>query len=233
MSSDDPTRPSGDQWADEYAASRLRTTALLDGISADDEHRIVPTCPEWTMRDLVSHINGLAEELAAGHGPSGDVQEWVDQIVTDRADISVADQLEQFAINGPAFEAVLRTRPQFGQLAVDLLSHEHDIAGALGTQSDRESTGIEMVMRALTGFVGNDLTANGLQAVRVVGGDHTFEYGTGDVELEVRGDLFEMFRLTGGRRSLAQLLASDHDGDIERYVPGLVHNPLPTVDIVE
>ncbi len=233
MTTDDLIRPSGERWAAEYEASRLRTTALLDGISADDELRIVPTCPEWRVRDLLSHVNGLAEELAAGRGPTGDPQEWADKLITDRADISVADQLEQFATNGPAFEAVLRDVPQLGQLVIDLVTHEHDFAGALGTQSDRSSSGIELVMSAKTSFVEKDLAANGLAAIRVIGGDHVFEYGSGDVELEVRGELWEMFRLTGGRRSMAQLLASDHNGDIERYAPGLVHNPLAETDIIE
>ncbi|MGA9277365.1 maleylpyruvate isomerase N-terminal domain-containing protein [Ilumatobacter sp.] len=233
MSTENLVRPSGERWAQEYAASRLRTTALLDGICVEDEQRIVPTCPAWRVRDLVSHVNGLAEELSAGRGPSGDPQAWVDQIVADRSDISVADQLEQFATNGPAFEAMLRGTPQLGQLVIDLVSHEHDVAGALGTQSDRSSSGIELVMWSKSRFVEKDLEVNGLQAIRVIGGEHTFEYGTGDVELEVRGDLWEMFRLTGGRRSMAQLLASDHDGDIERYAPGLVHNPLAETDIIE
>ncbi|MEZ5372955.1 MAG: maleylpyruvate isomerase family mycothiol-dependent enzyme [Microthrixaceae bacterium] len=233
MSSENLTRPSGERWAEEYQAARLRTVALLDGISEADEQKIVPTCPAWSVRDLLSHVTGLAEELAAGRGPAGDPQEWVDQIVTDRADVSVADQLEQYATTGPAFEALLRNVPQLGQLVIDLVTHEHDFAGALGTRSDRSSSGIELVMWAKTGFVEKDLEANGLQAIRVIGGDHTFDYGTGEVELEVRGGLWEMFRLTGGRRSMAQLLASDHDGDIERYAPGLVHNPLAETDIVE
>ncbi len=229
----DLTRPSGERWAEEYKASRLRTTALLDGISDEDERKTVPTCPAWRVRDLLSHLNGAAEEVSAGRGPSGDPQVWVDRVVTDRADIGVADQLEQWAQSGPAFEALLRKVPQAGVLVIDLLSHEHDMAGALGTQSDRSSSGIELVMWAKTSFVEKDLDTHGLQAIRVVGGDHTFEYGSGDVELEVRGDLWEMFRLTGGRRSMAQLLASDHDGDIRRYAPGLVHNPLAETDIIE
>lgn len=233
MSADDLTQPSGERWAKEYEASRRRTMALLDGISADDEQKMVPTCPAWRVRDLLSHLNGAAEEVSAGRGPAGDPQVWVDQVVADRADTSVAEQLERWSQSGPAFEALLRKVPQAGVLVIDLLSHEHDIAGALGTQSDRSSSGVELVMSAKTSFVEKDLEANGLQAIRVVAGDHTFEYGSGDVELEVRGSLWEMFRLTGGRRSMNQLRATDHDGDIERYAPGLVHNPLAETDIHE
>ena len=212
----------------------MRTTALLDAISAEEEQITVPSCPDWSVRDLVSHINGLAEELSAGRGPSGDPEVWIDQIVADRSEISVAEQLEQFSKHGEAFEALVRDAPQYGLLVSDLMSHEHDAAGALGKESDRSSSGIELVMHAKTSLVEKDLETHGLPGViRVVGGDHTFEYGTGDVALEVRGDLWEMFRLTGGRRSLAQLQACEHDGDIERYAPGLVHNPLADTDIVE
>lgn len=234
MSVEDQTRPSGERWAQEYESSRRRTMDLLDGITSVDEERTVPTCPDWRVRDLVGHLTGAADELAAGRGPAGDAQAWVDRVVAERADVSVAEQLERWETSGPALAAIMRDVPQVGVLMIDLLSHEHDLAGALGTQSDRSaSAGIEFVMHAKTSFVLKDLDTHGLNAIRVVGGDHTFEYGTGSVDLEIRGELWEMFRLTGGRRSMAQLLASDHDGDIEKYAPGLVHNPLAMTDIIE
>ena len=233
MSTNDTTRPTGDQLAAEYHQSRLRTAALLDDLSAADEQRIVPSCPEWRVRDLVSHLNGLAADLSTGNGPDGDTQAWVDQQVADRADLSVATQLEQWAESGEAFEQTLRSTPQLGALVVDLVSHEHDIAGTLGVQSDRESSGVALVMSMMGRVFAKDLAQADLNAFRMVCGEQSWDYGEGEVELEVRGDLWEMFRLTGGRRSMAQILSTDHDGDIERYLPGLVHNPLPEQDIIE
>ena len=84
MSTEDLTRPTGERWAQEYQASRLRTTALLDGISDEVEQIVVPTCPAWRVRDLLSHLNGAVEEVCAGRGPGADTQAWVDQIVADR-----------------------------------------------------------------------------------------------------------------------------------------------------
>ena len=233
MSTADSTRPTGEQLAEEYRASRLRTAALLEGISADDEQRIVPTCPDWRVRDLVSHVNALAADLSAGRGPDGDTQAWVDQQVIDRADLPVSTQLEQWSESGAAFEETLRSTPQLKALVVDLISHEHDVAGAIGTQSDRSSSGVELVMSMMGRVFAKDLQEANLNAFRMVCGDRSWEYGEGDVELEVRGDLWEMFRLTGGRRSMAQVLASDHEGDMARYMTGLIHNPLPEVDIIE
>ena len=61
----------------------------------------------------------------------------------------------------------------------------------------------------------------------------TFQYGEGEPGLVLRGSLFEMFRLTGARRSADQHRSTDHDGDIEPYLTGMHHNPLPTADISE
>lgn len=216
-----------------YRASRHRLTEIARGITSDAERAIVPTCPAWTVRDLISHNVGLASDLSAGRVPSGDTQKWVDDMVTARAETPVAEQLNEWEDSGAAFEALLLERPQLAALVVDVVSHEHDLAGALGITSDRTAAEIGLVLDLTRRSTGKDLAAHGLSAVELVTTDRTWQYGEGDVELTVRGSAFELFRLTGGRRSMNQLLATDHDGDMARYAAGLVHNPLPDVDIIE
>lgn len=222
----------GEQLAAEYRAARLRITELLDGITPEQEHTVVPTCPEWTVRDLLSHNEGLAADLSTGRR-GDDLQAWIDGLVVDRAEISVAEQLATWESTGAAFEAALEQKPNMAALVFDVITHEHDFAGALGTTSDRASTGIPMVMELQRDLIGNDLATNGLGAVRLVTESETYQYGDGEPSLEIRGSLFEMFRLTGARRSAAQHRASDHNGNIEPYLTGMHHNELPATDIIE
>ncbi len=216
-----------------YQASRTRFTAIAEAMSDADAQLNVPTCPEWSVRDLVAHNVGLASALAAGNGPAGDTQAWIDEIVAGHSGSSVADLLAEWAESGPAFETVLRKAPQMAALVFDVVTHEHDLAGALGTVADRTAQEIALTFDIIGPTITKDLVEHGLAAVRLTGGDHTWQLGEGEVEVEIRGSLWEVFRLTGGRRSMAQMLACDHDGDLERYVPGLLHNPLPEVDIIE
>ncbi len=224
---------SGEQLAGQYRAARQRITELLDGVSPEQEQLVVPTCPDWTVRNLLSHNEGLAADLSAGRR-SKDVQAWIDGQVAERSDIDVADQLATWnETTGPAFEAALEQTPQMAALVFDVITHEHDLAGALGVTSDRASDGIPMVMELQARMIAKDLEANGLAPVRIVTEHETYQYGEGEPGLELRGSLFEMFRLTGARRSADQHRASDHDGDIEPYLTGMHHNPLPLTDISE
>ena len=197
---------------------------------------LVPTCPDWTVRDLVSHNVGIATELSAGRGPTGDTQQWVDDMIAERRDQSAADQLAEWAETGPAFAEAMRSSGRLGGLLLDIVAHEHDLAHALGKQGDQTSSAIEAVMDGPESFLLNrDLAAAGLGAVRLVdtAGGREWVCGEGDAGFTLRASMFELFRLTGSRRSLAQLRASDHDGDLDAYLPGLLHMPAPDVDFVE
>ena len=230
------TDPALERAATEYEATRLRFAELASGMSAATEQQMVPTCPEWTVRDLVSHNVGLATDLSQGRGPTGDTQRWVDDMVADRRDRSVADQLAEWEETGPAFADAIRSSGRLAGLLLDIVAHEHDLAHAISKQGDHDSTAIEAVMDGPESFLlDRDLATAGLGAVRLVdtAGGREWTCGQGEVGFTLRASMFELFRLTGSRRSLAQLRASDHDGDLDAYLPGLLHMPAPEIDIVE
>ena len=230
------TEYSPDQVAAAYEATRLRMAALAAGLSHDQEMLVVPTCPEWSVRDLISHNVGLATDLSQGRRGSGDTQQWVDDMVDARSDTSVVDQLDEWNESGPAFAQLIRDHPRMGFLLLDIVAHEHDLAQAIGAEGDRNSQALQIVMDTTEGqLMAADLEANGLGAVQLIDADggRQWTYGQGDIGFTLRGSMFELFRLTGSRRSLAQLRASDHDGDLDTYLPGLLHMPAPEADIIE
>jgi uncharacterized protein (TIGR03083 family) len=226
---------SGARIAAEHAASRQRIVGLLDGLSGADEQRIVPTCPDWRIRDLVSHMVSISDRLVRGDGPGDDgTDAWVDAGVDARRHFPVAEQLAEWAEVGPRFEAMIADQPKsLSGLLVDTVAHEHDIAHALGVTGEQDHPGVLLALACCKTMIRSDLASNDLGAVELVVDGDVWVLGEGTPELTVRGSAFELFRLTGGRRSRAQLLQSDHDGDILRHRPGLVHLPLPEYDIVE
>ena len=166
--------------------------------------------------------------------PTGDVQSWVDAQVTDRADRSIASLLDEWDEFGPAFETMIIARPErTGGLLYDIVAHEHDAASALGMRADRSSEGVRLSLDIMAGIIHSDLAKAGLPAVRLSDGTTTWELGEGDVGFTMEADTFTLMRALGSRRSLNQLRLIDHTGDLDRFLPGLAHLPLPVTDLLE
>lgn len=65
----------------------LRTDALRAAVTGADLDATVPTCPDWTLRDLAAHVGG--------------VHRWVGEIVRTRATEAVPDErVPHFAPDG-------------------------------------------------------------------------------------------------------------------------------------
>ncbi len=63
---------------------------------------VVPSCPDWTVRNLVAHLAGVCRDLVERNFPGPDVQAWVDRQVAERSTRSVASLLDEFDEFGPA-----------------------------------------------------------------------------------------------------------------------------------
>ncbi len=224
----------GEERAAEYAACRGRVRELLSGVSEFQAGVIVPACPDWTVRNLSAHLAGVCRDLAERNLPTGDVQAWVDRQVTERAERSVASLLDEWDEFGPAFEAMIVARPdRTGGLLYDVVAHEHDAASALGLIGDRTSDGIHLSVDIIAAMIDADLGKAGLPAVRFTDGTRTWEVGQGQVGFTMEGDIFELMRALGSRRSIHQLQAMTHTGDLDRFLPGISHLPLPVNDLLE
>ncbi len=225
----------GDELAGEYAATRARMRDVLGGIGSEEASTVVPACPDWTIRDLAAHLAGVAADLAAGRRPDGDTQAWVDRQVAERSDRSVDELLDEWDRAGPDFEDGIRRSPAgLGGLLYDVVAHEHDARGALHRPGGRDAPGVRLSVDIMANMVEKDLAAHGLGPVRLSDGTHTWRIGDGEPGLVVEtGSTWELMRLIGSRRSLAQVRAAPIDGDLDAYRPGLFHLPLPDDDLQE
>jgi hypothetical protein len=69
---------------DAYLATRGRMAALALATSPDDQAVVVPSCPEWTVKDLVGHVVALPAAIASGDLPGDDLAAWLDELVARR-----------------------------------------------------------------------------------------------------------------------------------------------------
>lgn len=224
-------------YADEYAAARAGVRALLSDCDDAAANTVVPSCPAWTVHDLCAHLVGVPASLVArDNPPPGDNQEWVDRHVTERADRSIAELLDEWDAVGPPFEALMRKLPKaFGGLVYDAVAHEQDLRGALGRPGNRDSAGVHATVDILIPMVERDLAAHGPTpgTLHLSDGEREWVIGGGEPTVSLRTTPFELMRLLGSRRSHEQILAEPWDGDVEPFLPALAHMPLPARDIVE
>src|SRR5258708_5297454 len=59
-----------------YREARLRVTELVTQLSRGELGTPVPTCPGWTVHDVLGHLTGVAEDAVEGRlsGPPDDAQ---------------------------------------------------------------------------------------------------------------------------------------------------------------
>lgn len=229
-----PTTPQ--DLARAYRDTRGRIDELCRGLAPAEAATTVPACPEWSVRDLLSHLTVIAAEPVAGNLPGDDQQAWMDQGMAARADAGVGQLLDEWNQAGPAFEGIIES---FGDalrnVVYDAAVHEHDLRQALGRPGERDAPAVRIGLEALLDQLGDRIREHDLPAVRVQIADTGDEVvcGDGEPQVTLAGDRFELFRLLGNRRSRDQVRAAAWTGDPEPYLGALEAMPFPGRDIEE
>jgi len=219
-----------------YREAREQMLAIAGALDASQAASPVPACPAWTVHHLLAHVTGIAADLSAGRRPDGDTQAWVDAQVEARRDHSLEQICAEWSEVGPVFEAMIDAKPQrLWGLAYDTVVHEHDLRNAVGLPGHRDASRVQTAALLGLRLVRSDLEAAGLPPVEIIidGTVHGIGGGPGAAEFVMRGSSFEMLRLLGSRRTRDEFTAADHDGDVERFLDGLVHMELPRVSLGE
>jgi uncharacterized protein (TIGR03083 family) len=210
-----------------YQQTRERIVSLMSGLDDAAWRTPVAACPGWSVRDVVAHVVGVAEDWAGGRltGPPTD-DETAAQIVRFGGH-DVAELMAAWADAAAALDRLAETgglTPPLG----DVTSHEHDVRGALGKPGARDS--------AAVWHSSDQLLANLRTPVpmRVTVEDAEYHSGPdGRAEIWLCTTRFESLRWRTGRRSRAQLATLDWSGDPTPVLDELfIFGPAIT-DIVE
>jgi uncharacterized protein (TIGR03083 family) len=201
-----------------YRECRQRVVELTAGLSPEEAGTPVPACPGWSVHDVVAHLCGVADDGLHGRMEGAPGAAWTAKQVDARRDRSIAQIHQEWAELAAAFEAL----PLPFQAVADVATHEQDIRGALHLPGFRDNAAITFVVPLLLDRLVERAATHGLAPLEVrCGGDGVIAGGGNPgptVTLTVTP--FELFRATFGRRSRAQVLAFDWDGDATPY---LVH----------
>ncbi len=203
------------QVGDLYRAGRLRVMDLLEGLEEGRWSTPVPACPGWDVHDVTAHLVGVAEDALDGRLGGPPDPEQTAQEVARHVDAEPSELLGRWAAIAPAFEEQVSAASVWPAF-FDVLSHEHDLHGALGTEGDRNSAGVALAAKLLvrSADLGRPFqvdTGTSVLSSAVGAADAGVEGSDGPLEL--RCSAFDAFRLRLGRRSRSQVLGMDWSED--------------------
>ncbi len=237
-----------------YEDGLRRLVGIVGPLGPGQLERTVPACPAWTVRQLLAHVAGVAEDCSRGAFFAGALDAWHDEQATHqreqwtaghvaaRAGLPVDTVLEQLRRDGDAFVAALRSGrgpavevPAWMLTAPvgDLAVHLEDLAEAVGAEPDPAApiwrAGFELYLRWLS----TRLRSRCLPALRLTDGRSEWVAGDGIPAATVRAGRGELFRMVSGRRSGAWIRTLPWDGDPAPYVDVVSPYPLPADPVVE
>ncbi len=209
-----------------------RVCELVTGVPEADTERRVPACPDWTVRDLLSHVVGLGADVLGGDEPDDHNEAWTQAQVDARRERSVADLVAEWRGLADDLEAWMRengTRP-----LGDVTIHEQDLRSALGVAGARDSAAFGAVRDRMAGrFAGR---VEGLPGIALVGESWRWSSTPDGQEAEVvvEASDFDLGRALMSRRTADQLRSWTTRGDVEQHLGAFeVLGPLPEQPLPE
>jgi uncharacterized protein (TIGR03083 family) len=217
-----------------YTDTQTRIFDLVAPLSPSALETPVPGTPEWTVAQLVAHLTGVATDLAHGVVEGAGTEAWTARHVAERAGRRLDAVLAEWQENTPALVSLLATPGQVDSSAFDILTHEHDLRGALGRPGPSDRAALSAVTTRVTGRVNHLVAKHELAGLRLVNDDGEWVCGSAPVAVTGVAPTMEWFRALFGRRSAAQILTYQWDGDPAPYFGILnLFGPLPATDVTE
>ncbi|WP_285659916.1 maleylpyruvate isomerase N-terminal domain-containing protein [Actinomycetospora sp. NBRC 106375] len=217
----------------EWTRAQQRVIALVTDLTAERSATIVPACPDWTVRDLLSHMVGLGADVVAGNEPDDHNEAWTAAQVEARRGEDVAALVAEWGrIADPlrAWMAEHGTRP-----LGDVTIHEQDLRGALREPGGQDTPAMAAMRERFAGRLEARLD-DGLAPIALLGGSWTWCSAgeAADAAVEVRASDFDLARALMARRSAAQLRRWTTRGDVGPYLDAFATlGELPSVDLTD
>ena len=196
---------------------RTRTIGVLRAAGEERAAQIVPTCPDWTAKELACHMYGTCDDLLNGRLEGIGSEAWSQAQVDRHSGKPLDELLDEWAASGDAFDAMVPHIPRPGnyQLVMDMATHEHDIRLAVGSPGAQDDPSLAIGSAYMLRNIAK-MDADLAEQIQ----------GSGLTD-------FECLRSLTGRRSVDQLEASGIDAEgLARF---LAASPMTIVetDLVE
>ncbi len=224
-----------------WRAARDRVSDLVASLDDQQLGSRVPACPDWTVRELLSHMVGLGADVLAGDEPDDHPAGWTQAQVDARATHDAGRLLAEWASLAEPLEAWMQ---EHGSRPLnDVVIHEQDLRGAVGVPGGRTSEGLLIVRDRMAARLGTALAALAdLPSLALVAEPrpgqapwHWCPSGEpADAAVLVHAPGFDLFRALTSRRTSDQLRAWTVRGDIGAHLEAFaLLGPLPGQQLAE
>ena len=215
---------------DAYVAVRERMSAIALDLDPDQLAATVPSCPDWTVHDLIAHNVAIPAAISAGDLPQGDQQAWLDGLVAARRAQPVTEMVAEWATLDAVVGSVLDATTM---LLDDVASHEHDLRAAVD-RPDHRALEADLLVPAALELLADGAAERGLGAIAVEAPEGSWRSHDAEPGWTLRCSAWEAFRAVGSRRTADELRALPCSGDAEPYVVVVdAHLPLPATSLRE
>jgi uncharacterized protein (TIGR03083 family) len=244
-----PARSARWRAAAAYEDGLHRVAELGDDLVPEQWATRVPACPLWTVRDLVSHLAGVAADATEGRFYDGALDAWTDPALAQRREAWTARHVEarradeprlvlaDFVRAGHRLVAALRRGDSracdvpgwmVGAPAADLAAHVDDLREALGMAPDPEAPITRYGAASYRGWLRSRIERLGLAPLVLADGTQAWVLGgDGEPGAVLKADPHELWRAISGRRRLDDVGSWEWQGDPTPYLPILSPYPPP------
>jgi uncharacterized protein (TIGR03083 family) len=210
----------GEETATHYTTAHGRIVALVDDLTDEQLATPVPATPGWTVHDVLAHLVAVPTDGMAGRITGIPTEEFTAGQIAERRDRTAAQLLEEWQPNVEPMCEGARVDLVPPHLAVDALTHEQDIRGAIGLPAVLSPEELRFCTTLYASGCGFALMSAGLPALAIESTDTGLATlaGEGEQAAAVRAAEFELFRALSGRRSREQVAAFDWTGGAALYL---------------
>ena len=194
----------------------------------------MPALPGWSVKDTYAHLAGVCADVLAGNLEGTGTPPWTAKQVADRAPRTLVAVCAEWSDRGAEIDAwVAAAEGRVAPLCFDAWSHEQDILGAVQLAGERDDDRVHyLVAKALDTF-DRRVAQAAVPPVRIVTETVDRVLGPGEPAASLRTGDYELLRMLFGRRSRAQILRADWEGDPEPSLDPLHLFDLPVSDLID
>lgn len=202
-----------------YRATIHNVMTLVADYPVPADHP-VPSCPEWTVRDVVGHLVGICA-FAIGR-----MSGWA-EAERSSAGMGVDGLLGEWARMGEQAERLLGARSgRRGSIMVmDAFTHELDLRYALGAPLPAGHPAFPRAFEVLLNGFSAEVAAHNLPAVLISVDGREWQAGIGEPVATLSGDRFDIYRSLAGRRTHEQITRLGWSRDSHRWLPAFTWGP--------
>ena len=201
-----------------WLATRQRVRDLLAGRTPAEMDKPVPAMPSLTARDVLGRLVATGADALDGDIHATYAAPDGGRVPDARTD---AELFSAWDAQAAGVAVLVRDDPRAGRLLIDLVTHEHDLRGALDCPGARADDAVAIAVELLARKFAARLRPTGVPALRLTCEQWGYETAPPPVRAILVADRFELFRGFTGRRSAAEVRRWMWSDDPGPYLPYL------------